>query len=144
MTNQKLGVKMKLSELSTTMSNYTITLSEKTYHSLLEFVQKQGLTPEAWIVAQLPKSQPEDQPLWEKIDDLIGAIESSAEPDRQFKPIHSDRDLSKLQQQKVKSFPETTLNEVAGCLKYEGIPKTLDDLEDAIRQGIEEQENDIN
>ncbi|MBP0029079.1 hypothetical protein [Roseofilum sp. Guam] len=75
------------------MSNYTITLSEQTYYSLLEFFDKQGLTPEAWIVAQFPKPQ--------------------------FKQIHSDRDLRKLQQQKVKSFPETTLNEVAGCLKYE-------------------------
>ncbi|MDJ1168014.1 hypothetical protein PMG71_01075 [Roseofilum sp. BLCC_M154] len=116
MTNQKLGVKIGSSELSTIISNYTITLSEKTYHSLLEVVEKQGLTPEAWIIAQLPKLQ----------------------PDHQFKPIHSDRHLRTIQQQKLKSFPETTLNEVAGCLKYEGIPKTLDDLEDAIRQGLEE------
>ena len=73
-----------LSELSIIMSNYTIALSEETYHSLLEVVEKQGLTPEAWIVAQLPKPQPEEQPLWEKIDDLIGSIESSAEPHHQF------------------------------------------------------------
>lgn len=72
------------------------------------------------------------------LDNLIVAIESSAEPHHEFTPIHSDRGLRQLQQQKVKSFPETTLNEVAGCLKYGGIPKTLDDLEDAIRQGIEE------
>jgi len=86
MTNQELGVKIGSSELSTIMSNYTITLSEQTYHSLLEVVEKQGLTPEAWIMAQLPKPQANDQPLSGKIDDLIGAIESSAQPHHQFKP----------------------------------------------------------
>jgi AbrB family looped-hinge helix DNA binding protein len=37
-----------------------------------------------------------------------------------------------------KPFAETTLNEVAGCLKYHGTPKSLDDMDDAIRQGVEE------
>ncbi|MDJ0617708.1 MAG: AbrB/MazE/SpoVT family DNA-binding domain-containing protein [Calothrix sp. MO_192.B10] len=37
-----------------------------------------------------------------------------------------------------KPFPETTLNEVAGCLKYQGKPKSLADMDDAIRQGVEE------
>ncbi|NJO57819.1 MAG: AbrB/MazE/SpoVT family DNA-binding domain-containing protein [Richelia sp. RM2_1_2] len=32
-----------------------------------------------------------------------------------------------------KLFAETTLNEVAGCLKYQGTPKSLDDMDDAIR-----------
>ena len=32
-------------------------------------------------------------------------------------------------------FPETTLNEVAACLKYAGKTKSLDDLHDAIRKG---------
>lgn len=36
-------------------------------------------------------------------------------------------------------FPPTTLNEVAGCLKYQGSPKTIEEMEAAIRQGIEEQ-----
>ncbi|MEM9273635.1 MAG: AbrB/MazE/SpoVT family DNA-binding domain-containing protein [Cyanobacteria bacterium P01_F01_bin.143] len=35
-----------------------------------------------------------------------------------------------------KPFPETKLEEVAGCLSYEGEAKTLDELDDAIRQGI--------
>ncbi|AOY82536.1 MULTISPECIES: AbrB/MazE/SpoVT family DNA-binding domain-containing protein [Moorena] len=35
-------------------------------------------------------------------------------------------------------FPETLLNEVAGCLKYDGTPKSLEDMDEAIRQGIEE------
>jgi AbrB family looped-hinge helix DNA binding protein len=32
-------------------------------------------------------------------------------------------------------FPETTLSQVAGCLKYNGQPKSLDELEDAMRLG---------
>ncbi|NJK73803.1 MAG: AbrB/MazE/SpoVT family DNA-binding domain-containing protein [Oscillatoriales cyanobacterium RU_3_3] len=41
-----------------------------------------------------------------------------------------------------KPFRETTLANVAGCLKYRGKPKSIDELEDAIRQGVEEQWND--
>lgn len=37
-----------------------------------------------------------------------------------------------------KPFPETTLDDVAGCLKYQGIPKTLEDMDDAICQGVKE------
>ncbi|HEY9799825.1 MAG TPA: AbrB/MazE/SpoVT family DNA-binding domain-containing protein [Leptolyngbyaceae cyanobacterium] len=37
-----------------------------------------------------------------------------------------------------KPFAETTLNDVAGCLKYQGKTKSLEDMNDAIRQGIEE------
>jgi len=37
-----------------------------------------------------------------------------------------------------KPFPETTLDQVAGCLKYRGKPKSLDEIEDAIRQGVME------
>ncbi|MBO0350356.1 AbrB/MazE/SpoVT family DNA-binding domain-containing protein [Phormidium pseudopriestleyi FRX01] len=39
-------------------------------------------------------------------------------------------------------FFTTTLNEVAGCLKYQGPPKTLEDMEAAIRQGIQGQWHD--
>jgi bifunctional DNA-binding transcriptional regulator/antitoxin component of YhaV-PrlF toxin-antitoxin module len=35
-----------------------------------------------------------------------------------------------------KPFQETSLEEVAGCLKYQGEPKSLDELDDAIRQGV--------
>ncbi len=41
-----------------------------------------------------------------------------------------------------KHFSETTLAQVAGCLKYQGKPKSLDDIEDAIRQGVLEQCHD--
>jgi bifunctional DNA-binding transcriptional regulator/antitoxin component of YhaV-PrlF toxin-antitoxin module len=45
--------------------------------------------------------------------------------------------------QPKKPFVPTTLNEVAGCLKYEGSPKTLDDMEAAIGEGIKEQWHDF-
>ncbi|MCC5668693.1 hypothetical protein LC653_33800 [Nostoc sp. CHAB 5784] len=35
-------------------------------------------------------------------------------------------------------FSTTKLDDVAGCLKYLGKPKTLEDMENAIRQGVEE------
>jgi bifunctional DNA-binding transcriptional regulator/antitoxin component of YhaV-PrlF toxin-antitoxin module len=41
-----------------------------------------------------------------------------------------------------KPFPGTTLAQVAGCLKYRGSPKSLDELEDAIRLGVLEQWHD--
>ncbi|MEA5601311.1 AbrB/MazE/SpoVT family DNA-binding domain-containing protein [Nostoc sp. UHCC 0252] len=37
-----------------------------------------------------------------------------------------------------KLFPETKLDDVAGYLKYQEKPKTLEDMDNAIRQGIEE------
>ena len=36
----------------------------------------------------------------------------------------------------VAPFPETTLDEVAACLKYTGKPKSLPDMQDAIRIGV--------
>ena len=33
-------------------------------------------------------------------------------------------------------FPQTCLDDVAGCLPYNGRSKTLEDMNDAIRQGI--------
>jgi AbrB family looped-hinge helix DNA binding protein len=41
-----------------------------------------------------------------------------------------------------KAFRETTLEEVSGCLKYSAKPKSLDELEDAIRIGIMQQWHD--
>jgi bifunctional DNA-binding transcriptional regulator/antitoxin component of YhaV-PrlF toxin-antitoxin module len=41
-----------------------------------------------------------------------------------------------------KPFRETTLDQVAGCLKYTGQPKDLDELDDAIRLGVMEQWHD--
>ncbi|WP_079679798.1 AbrB/MazE/SpoVT family DNA-binding domain-containing protein [Planktothrix sp. PCC 11201] len=37
-----------------------------------------------------------------------------------------------------KPFPETQLEQVAGCLKYQGEPQSIEAFNDAIRQGIEE------
>lgn len=39
-------------------------------------------------------------------------------------------------------FRETTLDEVAGCLGYDGTAKTLDDMEAAIQRGIHDQWSD--
>ncbi|MBD2495186.1 AbrB/MazE/SpoVT family DNA-binding domain-containing protein [Nostoc sp. FACHB-280] len=35
-----------------------------------------------------------------------------------------------------KPFAETTLKDVAGCLKYQGTPKSLEDMNDAIMQNM--------
>lgn len=43
---------------------------------------------------------------------------------------------------KEKPFPETTLNQVAGCLNYHGKPKSLDEIEEAVGKGIVEQWHD--
>ena len=40
-------------------------------------------------------------------------------------------------------LPETTLDQVASCLKYTGEAKSLDDMEDPIRKGAMEQFNDL-
>jgi len=37
-----------------------------------------------------------------------------------------------------KPFQETTLDQVAGCLKYEGKAKTIEEMDEAIEQGIKE------
>lgn len=39
------------------------------------------------------------------------------------------------------SLPQTSLDQVAGCLKFQGNPKSLAEMEDAIRHGIEENHN---
>jgi len=33
-------------------------------------------------------------------------------------------------------FPESSINDVASCLKFKGKTKTLDDMEQAIRKGV--------
>ena len=37
-----------------------------------------------------------------------------------------------------KTFPETTLDDAAGCLNYQGKAKTIEEMEQAVAQGIEE------
>lgn len=41
-----------------------------------------------------------------------------------------------------KPFEETAIEDVAGSLKYDGNAKTLDEMDDSIRQGILEQWHD--
>lgn len=40
-----------------------------------------------------------------------------------------------------KVFPETKLADVAGCLKYEGKAKTIEEMDEAIAKGIEKSWN---
>jgi hypothetical protein len=42
-----------------------------------------------------------------------------------------------------KPFPTTTLAEVAGCLKYQGEPKSLAEMEGAIEAGVRAHQNDF-
>ncbi len=37
-----------------------------------------------------------------------------------------------------KHFAEPTLDDVAGCLKYVGQPKSLEDMDNVVHQGVEE------
>lgn len=84
------------------MSNYTINLNKEIYQTLLEVCQKQGLTPENWIAAQLSQKQAEAEPLSEKIGDLIGAIDSQAEPHHQFNQTQfGEQVATKLAQQGI-------------------------------------------
>jgi len=62
------------------MANYTINLSEETYHRLLAAAQAQGITPEHWIDAQLPSQTDELPPLSQLLTGLMGAIDSKATP----------------------------------------------------------------
>jgi len=39
-------------------------------------------------------------------------------------------------------FPETSLREVASCLPYTGRPKTLEEMEEAIKQGARSMKRD--
>jgi AbrB family looped-hinge helix DNA binding protein len=39
-------------------------------------------------------------------------------------------------------FPETTLRDVASCMSYSGRPKTLEDMEDAIKKGARSTKHD--
>lgn len=39
-------------------------------------------------------------------------------------------------------FQETSIADAASCLRYKGEPKTLDDMEQAIRQGVKERFRD--
>jgi len=42
------------------------------------------------------------------------------------------------------TFPKTNLNDVAGCLHYSGTAKTLDDMNEAIAEGLAAQFHDCN
>jgi hypothetical protein len=89
-----IRVKIGASSLSKLMSEHTLILSEQTYQALLKVAQKQGVTPERWILSQLEQAEPESEPLSEKIGDLIGAIDSQMEPHHQVQSgdFQNDKD----------------------------------------------------
>ncbi|NER08858.1 MAG: hypothetical protein F6K17_43230 [Okeania sp. SIO3C4] len=84
------------------MSNHTIILPEQTYKVLLEVATEQGLTPKNWIAAQLskerivPNATTTPEPLLSELTaDLIGAIDSRAEPHHQYQKTHFGEQLAK-------------------------------------------------
>lgn len=103
------------------MSKHTLILSEHTYQALREVAQKQGLTPEKWILSQLSRPQPEAEPLSEKIGDLIGAIDSQVEPHHQFQSTDFGgkitTKLSKLRAAKTLIVFNTVFSNSAACVQ---------------------------
>ncbi|NEP77317.1 MAG: hypothetical protein F6K17_26610 [Okeania sp. SIO3C4] len=93
------------------MSNHTIILPEETYKVLLEVAREQGLTPENWIAAQLsrelvlPNATPMPEPLLSELTaDLIGVIDSQAEPHYQSQETHFGEQLAKkFSKQKIRN-----------------------------------------
>lgn len=65
------------------------------------------------------------QNAWDILVSMVGTVEA---PDQDLKA--------------KKPFQETQLTQVAGCLKYQGEPKTIEAFNEAIRLGIEELWND--
>lgn len=68
------------------MSEYQITLPETVYYTLLTVAQQQGMTPADWIAVHLPLASPAEPPLPNLLADLLGAIDSQAEPHHPFPP----------------------------------------------------------
>lgn len=56
-------------------------------------------------------------------------------PGQRFEVIESG---DAIQLRPVEPFPESTLVDVAACLRYEGKAKTLAEMEEAIRKGAQE------
>jgi hypothetical protein len=59
------------------MTKHTLSLPENIYQRLLSVAQAHGISPAQWIATQLP---PTPQPPADFPDDLIGSIDSGAEP----------------------------------------------------------------
>ena len=62
------------------MAEHQISLPEEAYKTLVKVAEAQGTTPVDWILSQLPIFPPEEQPLWERLTGLVGAINSKEEP----------------------------------------------------------------
>ena len=62
------------------MAEYTITLSESTYRSLIAAAQAKGVSPDDLIALNLTANAGLPQPSSEFPEDLIGSINSKAKP----------------------------------------------------------------
>lgn len=61
------------------------------------------------------------------------------EPGQELQAIDTDEGLLL---KPLSPFPEMTLQDVASCLSYSGKPKTLADMEDAIKKGAKAAKHD--
>lgn len=62
------------------MTEHTISLPESIYRGLLAAAQARGLSPAKWIALQLAPETDEPQSSTQLSEDLVGAINSKAEP----------------------------------------------------------------
>jgi AbrB family looped-hinge helix DNA binding protein len=61
------------------------------------------------------------------------------EPGQELQAIDTDEGILL---KPLSPFPETTLQDVASCLSYSGKPKTLADMEEAIKKGAKAAKDD--
>jgi hypothetical protein len=87
------------------MSEHQIFLPDRVYADLLAVAQSQGLSPIEWIESNLtePKSsQPAPTQLFKDVSDLIGSIDSQAQPHQTYqKTAFSEAIASKLAKQGI-------------------------------------------
>jgi AbrB family looped-hinge helix DNA binding protein len=61
------------------------------------------------------------------------------EPGQELQAIDTDEGILL---KPVSPFPETTLQEVASCLSYSGRPKTIAEMDEAIKKGARSMKHD--
>lgn len=87
------------------MLEHQILLSDQVYSDLLAVAQSQGLSPMEWIESNLTESksrQPASNQLFKDVSDLIGSINSQAQPHQTYqKTAFSEAIASKLAKQGI-------------------------------------------
>lgn len=51
-------------------------------------------------------------------------------------PVNTRTIITFIDDEKSEGIPETRFEDVAGCLHYNGTPKTLDEMDTAIKKGV--------